>query len=197
MTKKLYSLVLLFISQSPLFSQSTGLTINGKVRDFNNKPLAYASIIISTKGIGTISNNSGVFAIKVPANSDKDTLFISFLGAKSQAFKISEINPSNDLIVKLIKKDFVLQEVIVKPIDPVELIRSAIAKIPENYYTQPHILNGFYRIDTKKGDQHIMLSEAVFDIYNAGYGSTKSNQLRLLKMRSSGMNRPLMVLTWV
>jgi CubicO group peptidase (beta-lactamase class C family) len=184
MTKKLYSLVLLVISQSSLFSQSTGLTINGKVRDYNNNPLAYASISISTKGIGTISNNSGVFSIKVPANSDKDSLFISFLGYESRAFKISEINLSNDLIVKLIKKEVVLQEVIVKPIDPVELIRSAIAKIPENYYTQPHILNGFYRVDTKKGDQHVMLSEAVFDIYNAGYASTKSNQLRLLKMRA-------------
>ena len=134
MVKKIYPVVLLLsISSFSLFSQPAGFTINGKVLDHKNNPLAYASIGLSKKGIGTMSNNSGAFLIKVPESSAKDSLLISFLGYESQTISISKINRSEILLVKLTKKEVVLQEVIVKPINPVELIRTAISNIPANY----------------------------------------------------------------
>ncbi|THU38237.1 hypothetical protein FAM09_16290 [Niastella caeni] len=173
---------LFLILQSSLLSQPANIIITGKVLDNNNTPLAYASI--TAKHAGTFSNKFGEFLLKLPAGYNPDTLVISFLGYESQKLSISSINTSEILIIKLAKKPVVLQEVIIKPIDPVQLIQNAIANIPLNYYCHPHIMNGFYRIDTKKGDEHIMLSEAVFDIYNYGYDSKKKSQFRLNKMRA-------------
>jgi len=182
---KTAGLVALFlILQSPLFSQPANIIINGKVLGNNNTPLAYASIGITAKRTGTISNKFGEFLLKLPAGYIHDTLLISFLGYESQKLTISSINTAEVLIIKLAEKPVVLQEVVVKPIDPVQLVRAAIANIPLNYYSNPHLMNGFYRIDTKKGEEHIMLSEAVFDVYNYGYSSRKKSRFRLNKMRA-------------
>ena len=184
MTKTACIISLFLFLQCSLFSQPANIIINGKVLDSKDIPLAYASIGISAKRIGTMTNKSGEFLIKLPAGYNNDTLLISFLGYESQKLNISSINTSEILIIKLTEKPVVLQEVVIKPIDPVQLIQTAIANIPLNYYCSPHIMNGFYRIDTKKGDGHIMLSEAVFDIYNYGYNSRKKSQFRLNKMRA-------------
>lgn len=184
MTRTAGFVFLFLILSSSIFSQSANFTINGKVLDNNNHPLPYASIGITAKRIGTVTNKAGEFSIKLPHGCDNDTLLISFLGYQSRKLNIPAINKSEVLTIILMEEPMVLQEVIVKPIDPVQLILTAISNIPKNYYSHPHITNGFYRIDTKKGDEHIMLSEAVFDIYNYGYNSDKKSRFRLNKMRS-------------
>ena len=152
MAKTACFISLFLFLQSSLFSQPANIIINGKVQDSKYNPLAYASIGISAKRIGTMTNKFGEFLIKLPAGYNNDTLLISFLGYESQKLKISSINTSEVLIITLTEKPVVLQEVVIKPIDPVQLIQNAIADIPLNYYCNPHIMNGFYRIDTKKGD---------------------------------------------
>jgi CubicO group peptidase (beta-lactamase class C family) len=175
---------LLLLSPFFIFAQSETFTLNGKVLDQNDNPLAYATVGIAHKRIGTVTNKAGEFSLKLSAASDNDTLLISLLGYEPQKLNIAILKPWNRNIIKLIEKPVVLQEVVVKSIDPVQLIRTAIDNIPANYYNNPHITNGFYRIDTKKGDNHIMLSEAVFDIYNYGYDSDRKSRFRLNKMRS-------------
>lgn len=175
---------LFLIIQLSIFSQTASFTISGKVLDTANNPIEYASVTISATRTGTITNKLGEFLLKGPARYEKDTLFISFLGFETQKRAIASINKLEVLIIKLVETPFILEEVVVKPIDPLILIQTAIANIPQNYYGNPHILNSFYRIDTKKGDEHIMLSEAVFDTYNYGYSSRKKSRFQLNKMRA-------------
>lgn len=166
------------------YPQQSTITLTGTVSDSKNKPIPYASIGIPVKGAGTISNRQGMFSLKIPVMLMRDTLVISSLGYTAEKIALSSIDPSKPVMTRLSENHLVMEEVIVKPLDPVALIRTAIENIPKNYYNTPHITNGFYRIDTRKGDEHIMLSEAAFDVYNAGYGSSKRNQFRLTRMRS-------------
>lgn len=167
MALKVYSFLLFFSLSSSLVSSQPGAIIHGRVSDDKNNPLPYASISVPAKGMGTMSNKTGSFILNLPAGFGKDTLVISFLGYEPKKIAFSEIDRSAVLAIALTQKEVVLEEVVVRPIDPLQLIRSAIAAIPANYHPSSHITNGFYRLDTKKGDEHIMLSEAVFDIYNS------------------------------
>ncbi|MBC7873292.1 MAG: serine hydrolase [Ferruginibacter sp.] len=159
------------------------LVITGKVIDENDKPLAAVSVRMIKKGTGTITNNSGSFSLNIPHTISPDTLLISFLGYEQKKISTEEMKGRGMLLIKMAQKMEIMQEVVIKPVDPVALINSAIDHIPANYYHKPHISKGFYRIDTKKGGEHIMLSEAVFDIYNYGYAQKKDNAFRLVKMR--------------
>jgi CubicO group peptidase (beta-lactamase class C family) len=75
-----------------------------------------------------------------------------------------------------------LSEVTVKTINPLNLIRRAIEKIPENYPTTPYTCDGFYRLTGKKGLHIIDLSEAVFQVYNETY-SRKNKQYKVIRAR--------------
>jgi CubicO group peptidase (beta-lactamase class C family) len=184
MTKTAGFILFCLAAQLTLYPQQPTVTLTGTVLDNNNKPIPYASIGISAKGIGAISNQHGAFSLSIPATITHDTVVISSLGYIANKIAFSTIDLSKPLIVNLVENPLVLSEVIVKPQDPVALIRTAIGNIPKNYHNGPHISNGFYRINTRKGDEHIMLSEATFDIYNFGYSSSKKSQFRLTKMRS-------------
>jgi hypothetical protein len=75
-----------------------------------------------------------------------------------------------------------LSEVTVKTINPLNLIRRAIEKIPENYPTTPYTCDGFYRLTGKKGLHIIDLSEAVSQVYNETY-SRKNKQYKVIRAR--------------
>jgi len=63
-----------------------------------------------------------------------------------------------------------------------ELLKKAIAKIPDNYPSFPFRLSGFYRLIGTKEKKIIDLSEAVFDIYLENYFA-KDRQFKLIKSR--------------
>ena len=131
-----------------------------------------------------MTNQSGKFVLKAQNYSSHDTVEISYLGFRSFRLGISDIRDGQSLSIQLQAAPEALQEVVVRLLNPAELIDSAKKRIAHNYFTVPHVTRGFYRIDTKKGNEHIMLSEAVFDILNPGYTSTKPNNFQLVKMRS-------------
>lgn len=180
---RLYFLFFILILSTSVFAQVEKIVIKGVVLDENNAPLAYASVGLVKRGIGTITNATGNFSLTLPQSLANDSLLISFLGYNSRLLGINEINGQDTRIIKLKLKMEILKEVIIKSIDPVQLIQLAIEKIPFNYYDKPHISKGFFRVDTKKGDEYILLSEAAFDIYNEGYSSKMGNRFRLIKAR--------------
>ncbi len=177
---KLYPVLLLYIFPLQLFAQKT---IKGTVTDATGNPLPYASIRVANSGTGTMTNKMGQFTLKIPPAQLSDTVLISFLGYREIRTAIATL-PSDEIHAKLERQVQDLQEVIVKPLNPLDLLREAIARIPDNYYSRPYISHGFYRVDTKKGEEHIMLSEAVFDILDHGYAKGRNNSFRLHKMRS-------------
>jgi hypothetical protein len=68
--------------------------------------------------------------------------------------------------------------------DPVEIVNSAIVKIPENYSGAPELLRCFYRETLQKKNRYISVSEAVERIYKSSYAwSSNSDRAALEKSR--------------
>lgn len=179
---KIYFTLLLSVISICTFGQPINY-INGKVTDEQNNPLLSVTIRLQKSGIGTISNQSGFFKINIPQSFLQDTVIFSSIGYSVKKIVASELSPEKINFVQLVSKTETLQEVTVKPVDPLTIIQAAIKNIPNNYINTPHITHGFYRMDTKKGTEYIALSEATFDILNYGYAADKANKFSLIQSR--------------
>jgi len=85
--------------------QPTNNIIKGTIVDENGDPIAGASIIEIGTTRGTISDSKGSFQLKV---DDSAKLRISFLG-----YKTTELRAKNDMTVKLLPDNALLDEVVV------------------------------------------------------------------------------------
>jgi CubicO group peptidase (beta-lactamase class C family) len=183
MRNKIYAVLLLSFINICAFSQQQRINISGKISDEENNTLSSVNIRLLKNGIGTISNESGFFKIFIPQLLQQDSIVFSSIGYTSRKIAVNDFVAHKINLIQLVSKAVVLQEVIVKSINPLEIIQAALEKIPNNYLNIPHISHGFYRMNTKKGNEHIALSEAVFDILNYGYAADKGNNFNLIKSR--------------
>jgi CubicO group peptidase (beta-lactamase class C family) len=158
-----------------VLTQEEWTVVKGKITNTSNEPLSGASIVLPGTGTGTVTNSAGIFALKIPSSKSGDTLHISHLGYHT-AFV--PVKPLRYITCALQASALSLKEVVVQAEDPVQIIRQAIQRIPDNYFDE-YVTSGFYRTATRKEQAYIQLSEAVFDIYNG-----RKNQLRLKKMRT-------------
>ncbi|MBO0355604.1 carboxypeptidase-like regulatory domain-containing protein [Muricauda ruestringensis] len=71
-----------------------GKQISGEVRNFeNNDPLPYVNIGIVNKGVGTVSDEHGLFKLDLnERTTSKDTVIFSFIGFKTEKYLVSELN---------------------------------------------------------------------------------------------------------
>lgn len=171
-------LLLLLTLPSFAFGQEV---VSGKVSNEKGEPLAFASVRLNKNGIGTFTNEKGLFRLTWPEKSDRDSLVVSFIGYAEQRIAVKN---QQSLSISMPPTTATLETVTITNVTALDLVKRAVEKIPENYWQNPHITHGFYRVHTKKSDEHLMLSEAVFDIFNPGYSSSKTNQFRLSQMRS-------------
>lgn len=158
----------------------------GQVFDsFSKVPVIFASIIVSGTNIGTVTNTDGEFIIKIPSALTNRNLQIIILGYKSKSFPISTLNPSgNELFLEPVS--YPLEEVEIRKIDPVNLLRDALKNVPENYGPDSRMLTAFYRETIKQNRNYVAISEAVFDVYKSGYGKLfDSDRIRIYKGRKS------------
>jgi hypothetical protein len=160
--------------------------IRGRVLDKSDRqPLPYSSIYLSGKAIGTVTNDNGQFQLKLQSRYLADTIIVSSIGYKRIKAPVSTfLNEEKDY---LLKPDVVsIQEVIIRKINPVNLLQSATEAVDENYPGKPVILNSFYREMIKKGSRYMMVSEAILENYKPGYNkAAASDQVKILKGRKS------------
>jgi hypothetical protein len=163
-------LVLLFTLQLTfhLFSQQF-ITIKGNITDSKSmEPIGFASISLKNEAIGTICNALGAFVFHIPNEKINDTLLVSSMGYQSYAVSVKSI-ANKELNIELTPKVYTLLEAKVKPLDPLEIIKKAIAKIPENYPTEPNNMDGFYREMTFENDTCVEMAEAACEFYYRPY----------------------------
>lgn len=161
------------------------VSVGGKVSNAaSGRPVRQASISINRKGVGTATNGQGLFTLIIPAGNVKDSLKISCVGYTTQYIAIANIKKNEMLNVALTKSTTELKEVTIAFYDADKIIQKALTRIPENYINYRHILRGFYRMYTYTDSIPLQLSEAVFDVYNFGYGDTHADLFRLVKARN-------------
>ena len=137
---------LLFISFICFFAfaavaQKKSALIRGKVVDENENPLGKVSVVVLGKTNGVITNDSGLFTIKVPADKAFALVF-SYAGYRSEQrnFYLSE-KETETTIVRLEKGVKELQEVTIKD-DRLRMESSSIRINPKNALQLPSATGG-------------------------------------------------------
>ncbi|RXQ91560.1 carboxypeptidase-like regulatory domain-containing protein [Ancylomarina salipaludis] len=159
------------ITRKILKPQLNTKKISGRILDKRNKKaLAYASIGIRGKTIGTISNVDGEFLLNIQAEHFNDTLVISFIGLKNTEIPLAQLS-TDDIRIELEEDYISLQEVIIRNTDPLALLKSVINNFSKNYPEHPSLLTAFYRESVSKNKNYMIYLESILDIYKSSYQS--------------------------
>ncbi len=175
----------LFLSNSLLNNPSIKIVrLQAKLIDAHTgKALPYASVSIEGSNLGTISNESGIFVLKIPKKLITSKLCISYIGYNNSCIPAIELyqNPKE---IKLTQNYISIQEVLVRNRDPKSIIRRAIKKTAQNYSQKPVYLLTFYREKIKQKNKYMFLSEAVLKIYKTAYSGIKNDLIKIIKSRT-------------
>jgi hypothetical protein len=165
---RIFLILLCFLST---VAAAQTLTISAKVVDKETgESLVFASVGITQRAIGTISNLQGEFDFHFPAEYRNDSLVISILGYKSFEAVAETLVDKPGLIIEMEKTVLMLQEVVVKDsLTGGEVLRIALNRLEQNYPSTPYMMDGFYRDIKKVGGNYVSLLEAATKIYDEDY----------------------------
>ncbi len=160
--------------------------INGKVVDSQTKaPVVFASVYVTGTNIATVTNNDGAFVLKVPLGKEGGTISMTHLGYENKTFEIKSLVESKGEI-RLNPISMPIDEIVVRSIDPIRLLLSALEKVNTNYTIEPEMQTAFYRETIKLKNKYVSVSEAVLDIYKSPYKTSFDyDRMKIFKGRKS------------
>lgn len=166
---KLLLVLSVFVVSEKLNAQERH-TVQGRINDQKNeKPAAYAHIYNSDLRLGTISNASGAFQIKISDFSD--SVVVSFVGYQPQTISL-EPGKSNYLI-QLKPAAHELSTVTVKPEDD-DYLYDLLTACRENDSKITAQAKGYYELKTYKDSNQIELVEGFYNLKSEGYDLTSA-----------------------
>jgi hypothetical protein len=178
-------LIVLMLGSYQAISQDKFVTLYGKVMDAQSRrPIPFASIQVKGRSTGTACNADGEFIFKIREKRSTDTLLISCVGYKTVARALEQNGPTT-LIILLEPATVELAEITVNAPVGLDILKKALAKIPENYDMSDFHMTAFYRENIGLGDFELTYNEAVLDIlktFKVEEG-TMNDQIRVLKGR--------------
>ncbi len=161
--------IILLLAGTDVIAQEGYYIISGTVKDKNTrKTIEYATVSITDKNIGTVSNADGDFLIKIPESINASSVDFSCIGYATFRFPVKGESVTG-LDIRLDPIAAMLSAVIIQAWDVDRLLREAINKIEKNYSSSPTMVTGFYRETMKKKRNYINVSEAVVDVYKTAY----------------------------
>ncbi len=174
--KSLYAIITLFFCFTT-FAQN--IAIRGVIKDAVTKePIIAASIGVQNSGLGTITNEEGVFQLSAPKSA---TIVISYLGYKTKYIPGFDFN--EDKVILLEQSEEVLEEVMVTKI-PLPKILEDIITASKARFNKPIVLHTYYREFVKVNGKHKKFSDGVLD-YHASGGSKKTKSDLIVKQNRS------------
>lgn len=112
-------IIALIISFYPFYLFSQNVELKGQVVDKKtNEPIAYSTLLIESLKTGTLANMNGDYKLTIAEEKLKDTVIISALGYEIKKMTLAALSKEKNGIVKLNKKVYILNEVIIKPKTP-------------------------------------------------------------------------------
>jgi|WetSurMetagenome_2_1015567.scaffolds.fasta_scaffold06124_3 hypothetical protein len=158
--------------------------ITGTINDEETgEPLSYATIGISHKGKGTVTNNNGVFILKLPAEFINDTVNISYVGYMNRNMPVRSLY-NNNPVIKMERSFIAIPEIIIRAQDPLTIINKALSRVSENYGSTPALLTGFYREGIFRKKEPQIYSEAVLEVFKSPYTRQfQTDQVKVLRSR--------------
>jgi hypothetical protein len=164
------------------------ITIKGKVIDAETRnPLVFATVSVLETNVAIITNIEGEFTLKIGETVTSKNLEVTFLGYKNKVVPISELkNNGAKNIIELESAPIPIKEIVVKPLDPYDIVRKSIQSIGKNYEDVPNLMTAFYRETIRKNRTYVSIGEAVVEIFKAPYSSdVRFDNARIYKGRKS------------
>jgi hypothetical protein len=164
------------------------ITIKGKVVDAETRnPLVFATVSVLETNVAIVTNIEGEFTLKIGETVTSKNLEVTFLGYKNKVVPISELkNNGAKNIIELESAPIPIKEIVVKPLDPYEIVRKSIQSIGKNYEDVPNLMTAFYRETIRKNRTYVSIGEAVVEIFKAPYSSdVRFDNARIYKGRKS------------
>jgi hypothetical protein len=167
-------------------NQQDFITIRGKVVDATSRePLVFASVGVQESNIGIITNLDGEFSLKIDGSLSTGNLVITYLGYKNKTVPISELR-GNKNVITMDPAPIPIKEIVVRPVDPVDIVSKAISRINRNYESEPNLMTAFYRETIKKNRNYVSIGEAAVEIFKAPYANdVRFDGARIYKGRKS------------
>lgn len=149
------------------------LTFRGKVIDAETgTPLVFASVAVKETNVATITNIDGEFVIKIAETQTSRNLEVTYIGYKNKIVPLIELREDGyKNVISMTSAPIPIREIIVKPIDPEEIVRNAIGRIGRNYVDEPNLMTAFYRETIRKNRTYVSIGEAVVEIFKAPYNN--------------------------
>jgi hypothetical protein len=168
------------------------ITLSGRVTDkSSHEALEFASISISGKPIGTISNVQGEFDFHFSDEYRNEILVVSMLGYKNFEAPIWSFDNVTALTIELERSSTYLQELVVRDsLSGGDILRIALSRLDDNLPQQPFLLDGFYRDIKRVGGTYISLLEAAVQIYDEDSREPRNKhrlkeRVKLVELRQS------------
>jgi hypothetical protein len=168
-------------------AQDTTIKVfTGKVIDHSTrKPVVFANVYLIGSSLGTVTNADGEFILKVPTTELNRKVGFSNLGYKNLIISLSDLKDRENTI-RLELAATPLEQVVIRSDDPLDLLRMAYRRIPENYNTDAEMQVGFYRETVKQNRSYVAVAEAVLDVYKSPYTSIMDyDRVKIFKGRKS------------
>lgn len=159
------SILLLLVSVG-LSAQSELTVLSGRVVSRQDgRALAHVSVSAPEGNASTVTNDDGEFLLKVV----KRPSYIMFSHLGFHTLRVNIGDKTDDMKIRMVPSAIMIDDVVVSAKNPLEVIRAAIRKIPDNYPMKPSLMHCFYRETAQKGSRFIAVSEAVTDMYKTAY----------------------------
>ncbi|MFA5971279.1 MAG: carboxypeptidase-like regulatory domain-containing protein [Lentimicrobiaceae bacterium] len=185
--KSKFAYLLLLCIIGNYISAQNDKKVTGIVRSAKDKDrLAFASVGITGTGIGTVTNESGMFTLNIPSENIKDSIKISYIGFKSWAGKIKI--QGDTLFFDLEPETYLLSSVIILPpgITAESIYKEAIKRISKNYARKPFYQLAFYREMATLDNTFTRLIEAAVEVQDFGYdAAAERRRIKVVEFRKS------------
>lgn len=179
--------LLCFFSSLNGQAQNNFTTLSGQLQDRQTQePLSFASIYLLGTTIGTTSNNEGEFVFHIPTDLRADTLVISLIGYNTLKRKLTEVSSGEVLFLE--ENVLELAEVVVtaeKKLTAKEIVRKAYQSMPQNYPSEPYILEGFVRDLQNEDEQYVEFMECAIKMRHQKFDLTRRPGIELQAVRRS------------
>jgi hypothetical protein len=153
--------------------QQSFITLRGKVIDMETgDPLIFATIALKGTNVATVTNLDGEFILKINEETSDPYIEVTYIGYRNKEIPLVNLSQGDqENIIELTQATIPIQEVVVKPISPEEIIEKFIQNVGINYAEVPNLMTGFYRETIRKNRSYVSIAEAVVEVFKAPYSN--------------------------
>jgi len=151
--------------------QQSFITLKGKVVDRETgDPLIFATIALKGTNVATVTNLDGEFILKIDEETSDPYIEVTYIGYRNKEIPLVNLSQGDEEnIIELTQATIPIEEVVVKPISPEEILENVIQNVRINYAEVPNLMTGFYRETIKRNRNYVSIAEAVVEIFKAPY----------------------------